>query len=66
MKVIGKYIVEVMKMNGLDVIVTATHRSVRGFIKKWNMERVPEMDYTYNGFDYKVLKTVRKHLEATL
>ena len=66
MKVIGKYIVEVMKMNDLDVIVTATHRSVRGFIKKWNMERVPTMDYTYNGFNYKVLKTVRKHLEATL
>ena len=56
MKVIGKYIVEVMKMN----------RSVRGFIKKWNMERVPTMDYSYNGFNYKVLKTVRKHLEATL
>ena len=34
MKVIGKYIVEVMKLNDLDVIVTATHRSVRGFIKK--------------------------------
>ena len=66
MKVIGKYIVEVMKMNDLDVIVTATHRSVRGFIKKWNMERVPTMDYTYNGFDYKVLKTKREHLEATL
>ena len=66
MKVIGKYIVEVMKLNDLDVIVTATHRSVRGFIKKWNMERVPTMDYSYNGFDYKVLKTVRKHLEATL
>ena len=51
-KVIGKYIVEVMKMNNLDVIVTATHRSVRGFIKKWNMERVPTMDYTHNGFNY--------------
>lgn len=66
MKVIGKYMVEVMKLNGLDKIVTATHRSTKGFIKKWNMKRVPEMDYTYNGFNYKVLKTVRKHLEATL
>lgn len=66
MKVIGKYIVEVMKLNNLDLIVTATHRSVRGFIKKWNMERVPHMDYTYNGFNYKVLKTKREHLEATL
>ncbi len=38
MKVIGKYIVEAMKTNDLDVIVTATHRSVRGFIKV-SMER---------------------------
>ena len=66
MKVIGKYIVDVMKLNDLDIIVTATHRSVKGFIKKWKMERVPTMDYVYNGFNYKVLKTVRKHLEATL
>lgn len=66
MKVIGKYIVDVMKLNDLDIIVTATHRSVKGFIKKWKMERVPTMDYVYNGLNYKVLKTVRKHLEATL
>ena len=66
MKVIGKYIVDVMKLNDLDIIVTATHRNVKGFIKKWKMERVPTMDYSYSGFNYKVLKTVRKHLEATL
>ena len=66
MKVIGKYMVEIMKLNGLDKIVTATHRSTKGFIKKWNMERVPEMDYTYNGFDYSVLTTDRASLEATL
>ena len=58
--------VEVMKLNELDKIVTATHRSTKGFIKKWNMERVPEMDYTYNGFDYSVLTTDRASLEATL
>ncbi len=29
------------------------------------MERVPHMDYTYNGSNYKVLKTKREHLEAT-
>ena len=38
MKVTGKYIVEVMKMNNLDVIVTATHRRRADFIKSgtWN------------------------------
>ena len=39
MKVIGKYIVEVMKLNDLDVIVTATHRACAVSLKSgtWNV-----------------------------
>ena len=67
MKVIGKFIVDVMDKNNLDTIVTATARkSVNGFVKKWDMKRLPAYDYTYYGKDYKVLITNKESLERTL
>lgn len=66
MKVIGRYIVDVMKQNDLTQIIVATARNTKGFIKKWTMIPIPELDYRYYGREYKVLTTTIDHLIETL
>lgn len=55
MNVIGDYIVEVMELNGLTDIVTATTRNPKMHIRKWKMKRMPMHDYDYLGHHYYVL-----------
>nr|DAN60907.1 MAG TPA: hypothetical protein [Caudoviricetes sp.] len=67
MKVIGRFIVDVMDDNGLTRILTATSRkSVNGFVKKWNMKKVPRLDYGYEDKYYRVLESSRDNLLKTL
>ena len=55
-KSVVPYLKEVMRMNGLDVIVTATQRNPKAHIRKWKMERMPEYDYDYEGRHYFMLQ----------
>lgn len=67
MKVIGRFIANVMEKNNLRKIVTATARkNVNGFIKKWTMKRIPWFDYEYRNKHYKALETTIDNLLKTL
>lgn len=55
-KSVVPYLKEVMQMNGLSHIVTATQRNPKAHIRKWKMERMPEYDYDYEGRHYYVLQ----------
>ena len=50
------YLKEVMSMNGLTHIVTATQRNPKAHIRKWKMERMPELDYDFEGRHYFMLR----------
>ena len=57
------YIDEVMEINKLDTIVTATPRDGRAHIRKWKMERLPDRDFVSDrGIYYRVLKGKRENL----
>ncbi len=49
------YIKDVMRMNGLSKIVTFTTRNPRAHIRKWKMQRHPDLDYDAGNHHYFVL-----------
>lgn len=61
-KSVVPYLKEVIRMNSLEYIVTATQRNPKPFIRKWKMERMPEHDYDFQGKHYYLLKTKAENL----
>lgn len=49
------YIREVMRLNKLEWIVTATQRDPKAHMRKWKMKRLSEYDYDFEGRHYFVL-----------
>lgn len=60
------YLDQVMEMNNLDTIITATPRDGRAHVRKWKMERLPEKDFiSPSGVKYRVLKGTRAGLRRS-
>ena len=57
LKSVISYFKEVIRINGLKSIVTATHRNIKPFMRKWKMHRLEKYDYDYEGRHYYVLQT---------
>lgn len=63
-KSVVPYLKEVMLMNGLKTIVTATQRNPKAHIRKWKMKRLEQYDYDYEGRHYYVLQTGIENLRG--
>ena len=61
-KLVVPYLKAVMRMNGIDMVITATCRNPKPYIRKWQMSRLPERDYNYENRQYYVLKTCYDYL----
>lgn len=56
-KSVVSYLKEVISINSLTSIVTATHRNIKPFMRKWKMRRLEKYDYDFEGRHYYVLQT---------
>ena len=56
------FLLEVMDINNLEWIVTATTRNPKAHIRKWKMEHLTDFDYEYEGRHYYVLKGHKTNL----
>ena len=63
-KSVVSYFKEVIRINSLTSIVTATHRNIKPFIRKWKMHRLEQYDYDYEGRHYYVLQTDVENLRG--
>lgn len=63
-KSVVPYFEEVIRINGIKSIVTATHRNIKPFIRKWKMHRLEKYDYDFENRHYFVLQTDVKNLRG--
>ena len=58
------YINQVMDLNNLQKIVTATARNPAAHMRKWKMSRLEDKDYEFEGRHYYVLIGDRQNLRG--
>lgn len=56
-KYMADFVKEVMRMNGIEYVLTATTRNPKAHCRKWKMERMENLDYDYRGKKYYVIRT---------
>ena len=63
-KSVVSYLNDVIRINSLTSIVTATHRNIKPFMRKWKMHRLEQYDYDFEGRHYYVLQTDVENLRG--